>query len=328
MRMPAIETSQIAEVALNVLGIIHLILHVFLRSNAYITAIRPGPGACPKKRRSRVFGASDPDTTMHITSPVLSRNEEDNPFDNDNHKLMKDLQRFSHAARYRSPSLATDTRTAPPTVPKTPAKPDSCKLAQSAPKSVLSPCTPRKSSNYSIFPTFRSAMLRNSTSTTFSEDIEEVPPLPNTSLPFSHKRDFSEQSSATVHFMYRLSDTHGMQPPPTRSPTSNSFRLPLYGTDATGVESPPISPMSTRDVMSGASQATAALPVQTISDQDGNRWRRSRSGYLSPGWQGRRKSRPRSQQERYRRMTMKSLPPDPPVEDCPRPPDRSAPREA
>ncbi|KAL8748435.1 MAG: hypothetical protein Q9184_007305 [Pyrenodesmia sp. 2 TL-2023] len=326
MRKPAIEASQVAEIALNVLGIIHLIFHVFLRSNANVTAIRPRPGACAKKHRSRVFGASDPDRIMHITSPVLSRKEKDNPFDNDNHKLMKDLRRFSHAAKYQSPSLATDTRTSPPTVPKSPAKPGLCKSVQSAPKLVLSPCTPRKSSNYSIFPTFRSAMLRNSTSTTFSEDNEEVPPLPNPLLPFSHKREFSEQSSATVHFMYRLSNTNGASPPPI-SPTSSSFRVPLYGTDGTGIESPPISPMSAPTAMGGGSQDTIVLPIQTVLDQDGNRWRRSRSGYLSPGWLGRRKSRSRSQQERYRRMTMKSLPPDPPVEDCPRPPDHNARRE-
>lgn len=287
--MPAIETSQIAEIALNVLGIMHLILHVFLRFNGNVTAIRPGPGACTNKQGLRAFGRSDPDMIMHITSPALLGKADDNPFDNDNHKLMKDLRRFSHAAKYRSPTLATVTRTSPPRVPKTPAKPDSCRLVQSAPNLILSPCTPRKSSNYSIFPTFRSAMLRNSTSTTFSEDNEEVPPLPKPPLPFNHKREFSEQSSATVRFMYRLSDTHGMPPPPI-SPTDSSFRLPVYGTDGTGLVSPPISPMSAPNVMSGDSQDIVVLPAQTVLDQDGNRWRLSKSDYLSPGWLGRRKA--------------------------------------
>ncbi|KAL8903703.1 MAG: hypothetical protein Q9207_003747 [Kuettlingeria erythrocarpa] len=339
MRMPAIETSQIAEIALNVLGILHLLLHVSLRSSAEITAIQPMQGVRARRQGPRLFGPSEMITTNHITSPVILDKSENGQFDNDNHKLMSDLRRFSLAAKYHSPPILTaKSPTTPTTVPKTCVNPYHRTSIPSPPQALLSPRTPRKTSNYSLFPTFRSAMLRNSTSTTFSQDDtdQEIPPLPSKPLlPFNHKREFSEQSSATVHFMYRLSDARAGTPPPPQplSPaSSSSFRLPLYdGTDGSGVESPPVSPMSIRPYLrSEASSDVLVLPTQTEPDKDGgNDTRHSRSGYLSPSWLvAREKSRSRSQQERYRRMTMKSLPPDPPVEDTPRPPDCNAQRES
>ncbi|KAI4194967.1 MAG: hypothetical protein LQ346_003579 [Caloplaca aetnensis] len=320
MRMPAIETSQIAEIALNVLGILHLLLHIFSRSNANISAIRPVQGVRTRKQGLKLLSASDLDEAMHITSPVILEKGE-GQFHDDNHKLISDLRRFSVAAKYHSPSIPTaETKNTSTTVPKTPANPNIRSSIQSPPQAVLSPHTPRKASNYSLFPTFRSAMLRNSMSTTFSQDDEEdVSPLPpKPPLPFTHKREFSEQSSATVHFMYRLSNTHSTprSPPPLSPASSSSFRLPHYNsTTRTSISSPPISPMSMRPYLylrNTASSDVLVLPTQTEHGSDPPR--HSRSKYLSPNWlAARRKSRSRSQQERYRRMTMKSLPPDPPT---------------
>ncbi len=335
LRMPAIETSQIAEIALNVLGILHLLLHVSLRSNTEITAIQP---IRTRKQGFRPFGQSEMITTNHITSPLILEKGEKGQFGDDNQKLMSDLRRISLAAKYHSPTILTaKSQTTPTAVPKTPTNPCYCPSIPSPPQALLSPRAPRKPSHYSLFPTFRSAMLRNSTSTTFSQDDDDegIPPLPSKPLlPFNHKREFSEQSSATVHFMYRLSAAHDDTPPYPQplSPASGSFHMPLYDhTNKPGVvESPPISPMSIRPCLrSGASSDVLVLPTsRTEPDNDGgNHTRRSRSGYLSPNWLARKKSLSRSQQERYRRMTMKSLPPDPPAENTPRPPDCNAHRQ-
>lgn len=323
MQVNAIGTSQIAEVALNVRGIIHLILHIFLRSNADITAIRPLETGWSRRRHLRLFGPSDLEMTMHITSPVLLEKEEGRHFDDDNPKLVNDLRRFSRAAKYHSsPSDAVATKLPTTTESKGDTKMEHPEPLRSPPQVLLSPCTPRKGSNYSIFPTFRSAMLRSSMSTTFSQDNEEALQPPKSILPFSHKREFSEQSSATVQFMCRLSNLHEMQQHHLTSPAASSFRLPLYGTDPSGVESPPISPLSARPyVTSGTYHNVVILPIQTRLGYNDSLAHRSRSEYLNPGWLARRQSRSRSQQERLRCTTMKVLPPNPPIESNHRPPN-------
>lgn len=317
MRIDAITTSEVAEVALNVLGIIHLVLHVFLRSNAERTAIQPMESTWAKKQRLRLFGPSDLEMTMHITSPVLLEKEEGGQFNDENHKLMNDLRRFSRAAKYvSSPTVGTDVPYAEVINGKRAEKSRCVEPIRSPPQALLSACPPRKTYNYSIFPTFRSAMLRNSMSTTFSQDNEEALQPPKTILFSSHKREFSEQSSATVQIGCRLSNLNDIQNHPCSSPTTSSFRLPIYDTNQVIVESPPISPLSTRPVeASGASQNIVALPIQWKNGRHGDCLRDSRQEFFSSNRLGQHQSQPRSQRERYRRMTMKALPPDPPAYD-------------
>ncbi|KAL8714478.1 MAG: hypothetical protein Q9225_006575 [Loekoesia sp. 1 TL-2023] len=314
-RVDAMATSQIAEVALNVLGIIHLVLHVFLRSNAERTAIQPMESTWAKKQRLRLFGPSDLEMTMHITSPVLLEKEGGKQLDNDNHKLMNDLRRFSRAAKYvPSPTVETDVPYAEVIDEKRAEKSHCLEPYRSPPQALLLACPPRKTSSYSIFPTFRSAMLRNSMSTTFSQDNEETLQPPKPILLSSHKREFSEQSSATVQIGCRLSNLNDMQHHPCPSPATSSFRLPIYGTNQMTAESPPISPLSTRpNVASGASQDIVVLPIQPKKGRHSEYLRDPRQEFFSSNRFGRQQSQPRSQGERYRRMTMKALPPDPPA---------------
>ncbi|KAL8933476.1 MAG: hypothetical protein Q9216_006345 [Gyalolechia sp. 2 TL-2023] len=317
-RVDAIVTSKIAEVALNVLGIIHLVLHVFLRANADSTAIRPTESSWTKTRGLRLFGPSDLEMTMHITSPVLLEKDEEKRLDDDNYKLMHDLRRFSRAAKYvSSPTVEPDTSFSQFMAQKELEKIQLVEPTTPPAQVLLSPLPSRKGSNYSIFPTFRSAMLRNSMSTTFSQDNEEVFQSPPTKLPWSHKREISEQSSATVHIGCRLSNLHGTQHYGHSSPTASSFRLPFYGIGKTSAESPPVSPFGARpNVPSGASEDMVVLPLQTNRNKHGEHLRKSRIVLSTTSQQ----SRSKSQHEHHPRLTMKALPPDPPMDDVPKVP--------
>ncbi|KAL8933326.1 MAG: hypothetical protein Q9211_005841 [Gyalolechia sp. 1 TL-2023] len=322
IQLDAIVASQIAEVALNLLGIVHLVLHVFLRANADRTAIRPLESTRTKRRGRRLLGPSDLERTMHITSPVLLGKDEERRFDDDNHKLMHDLGRFSRGAKYTSsPTVEPHTRFSQFMAQKEVEKLQHVEPTTPPAQMRLSPLPPRKGSNYSLFPTFRSAMLRNSMSTTFSQDNEEVVPPPQTKLPRSHKREFSEQSSATVQIGCRLSNLHGAPHYGHWSPTASSFRLPLYGPGKAIVESPPTSPLSGwSKVLRGASQDMVVLPIQTNRNRYGEHLRKSRTVLSATTTHSRCQSRSRSQHEHYRRLTMKALPPAPPMSEVPRVP--------
>ena len=71
MKQKALDTSHIAEVVLNLNGFINIAIHSFLRSNAHRSALRPVEAPWSEKRRLRIFGPSDLDIGMHITTPVL-----------------------------------------------------------------------------------------------------------------------------------------------------------------------------------------------------------------------------------------------------------------
>ncbi|KAI4137377.1 MAG: hypothetical protein LQ341_005171 [Variospora aurantia] len=314
IQINAIAASQVAEVALNVLGIIHLLLHVFLRANAELTAIQKVEATWTKRQRLRLFGPSDLEMTMHITSPVLLEKGEARRFDDDNYKLTKDFRRFSRIPQSSSPpTIPADAQITCPMDYTSDAKVDHPEPAPLPPQVYLSPCTPRKASNYSMFPTFRSAMLRNSTSTTFSQGSDDALEPLKPILPVGHKREFSEQTSATVHIGCRLSNLSDAHHSSHSSSTHNSFPLPLYGTDRAGIESSPIGPTSSRPkAPSELSQDIVFLPIQNYRISQEKAVRSSRPEYLVRTWFTRRKSRSRSE---YGRMTMKALPPDPPVEN-------------
>lgn len=323
MRIQAMATSHVAEVALNVLGIVHLALHFFLRSNADLTAIRRMETIWTRNQGLRLFGPSDLEMTMHITSPVLLDKGDARRFDDDNYKLRKDFHRPSRMPRSSSQPVVPEgseiTHLMDFTVET---KADLFKPVQSPPQVFLSPCTPRKAYNYSIFPTFGSAMLRNSMSTTFSQGSEEALEPPKPILPVSHKREFSEQTSATLHIGCRLSNLDDEQ---HLSQSPSSFRLPLYGVDRSGYDSPLVSPLSSGAKIPGRlPQDTVLLPNQNKRGSQGKAARHSRSENGVPDWHGRRRSRSRSE---YRRMTMKALPPDPPVEKNAQPPAYDSPRQ-
>lgn len=316
--MDALRTAWVAEVALNLYGIICLALHIFLRSNVDRAVIHSVQGIGHDKKRLRLFGSSDLEMTMHITSPVLLDKHEGR-YD-DNYKLPAGKRTSSHKVTGCRPSVAVaetnDTRHA-----DFEEKVEHSRSVKSPPRVYLAPCTPRKGSNYSIFPTFRSAMLRNSMSTTFSqeEDTKSLR-LPRPLPPFSHKREFSEQTSATVQIGFRLSNMSDTQRPTALSPTASSCCLPLEGTSSLLIESPPISPLSARPSMARMnSPVTVTPPMLPHPDCADTQLREPRLEFLAPDWDGH--AGLRTPRRRERPMTMKALPPTPPTDHSPRPPD-------
>ncbi|KAL9041460.1 MAG: hypothetical protein Q9180_001265 [Flavoplaca navasiana] len=318
LQSDALRTAWVAEVSLNLIGPITLILHICLRSNAERLAIQPLEGTRQDKKRLRLFGPSDLEMTMHILSPALLKKE--------NNQYTDENCRSITVTRTDSPPAASDTE-----------RNDSrngdlmneiveeySRPVQSPSQALVSPGIRRKGSNYSLFPTFRSAMLRNSVSTTFSQDDDSKSlQLPRPVAAVNHKRDLSEQSSATVQIGLRLSNMSDPQRPTTLSPRASSCCLPLQGMTDSSIGSPPVSPMSSgpamarttsQDPMNVALQPhpdaraeDAIAPIQR-KDPDG---RQGASSMTTP-----KKDRP---------MTMKALPPIPSIADRPNSADHPMP---
>ncbi|KAL8893246.1 MAG: hypothetical protein Q9192_005455 [Flavoplaca navasiana] len=308
LQSDALRTAWVTEVSLNLIGPITLILHICLRSNADRLAIQPVEGTRQDKKRLRLFGPSDLEMTMHITSPALLKKEKDQYADEN--------CRPTTVTRTDSPPAASETE-----------RNDSrngdlmneiveeySRPVPSPSQAFVSPSMRRKGSNYSLFPTFRSAMLRNSVSTTFSQDDDSKSlQLPRPVAAFNHKRGLSEQSSATVQIGFRLSNMSDPQRPTTLSPRASSCCLPLQRMTDSSIESPPVSPMSSgpamarttsHDPMSVALQphpdarAEDAISPIHIKDGDGAQDHSS-------------KTTPKID----RPMTMKALPPIPSIAD-------------
>ena len=304
----ALWTAWVAEISLNLFGLITLILHLFLRSNADRLAIQPLEGTRQDKKRLKLFNPSDLEMTMHITSPVL-RKKEDDQYTDDKYKSMT-------AIRTESPLAVSETE-----------RNDSrngdlmneivaeySRPVQSPSQAFVSPSIRRKGSNYSLFPTFRSAMLRNSMSTTFSQDDDsQTSQLPRPPVALNHKRDLSEQTSATVQIGFRLSNMSEPQRPTTLSPTASSCCLPLQGKTDSSIESPAVSSMSSGPAMARTTsrdsmgitlqphtdpRAEDTIPPVQIKDRDG---RQDQSSMNTP--------------KMDRPMTMKALPPIPSIAD-------------
>ncbi|KAL8884464.1 MAG: hypothetical protein Q9215_007497 [Flavoplaca cf. flavocitrina] len=306
LQSDALWTAWVAEVSLNLIGLITLILHLCLRSNADTLAIQPLEGTRQDKKRLRLFGPSDLEMTMHITSPALLKKA--------NHQYTNENRRSLTVTRTDSPTAASETE-----------RNDSrngdlmneiveeySRPVPSPSQAFVSPSMRRKGSNYSLFPTFRSAMLRNSVSTTFSQDDDsKVLQLPRPVAAFNHKRDLSEQSSATVQIGFRLSSMSEPQRPTTLSPRASSCCLPLQRMTDSCIESPPVSPMSSGPAMARTTpqdpmhvalqphpdaQAVDAISPLQIRYRDG---RQDRSSTTTP--------------KIDRPMTMKALPPIPSI---------------
>ena len=278
-----------------------------LRSNADRMAIQPLEGTRQDKKRLRLFGPSDLEMTMHITSPVLLKKEEGRDTE-DNCRLMTGTQTdcppaVSEMERNDSPNADFMNEIVA----------EYSRPVRSPSHVHLSPCASRTRSNYSMFPTFRSAMLRNSMSTAFSEDEDaDSSQLPRLLAPSHHKREISEQTSATVPIGFRLSSISDGQRSILPSPTASSCCLPLQGGPDRFIESPPVSPLSSCPGSARiASQHMEILPLQPYADSSGDD---SRLQSHVPDRNGPRWSLSKTVEKGDRPLTMKALPPIPSID--------------
>lgn len=181
-----------------------------------------------QKRRLRIFGPSDLDMKMHISSPILrqkSFRESTDEFTVQSERypdvLPTLLPNRSNSSRARFEHLNFSTE---PPVPQT------SPVAQ-PPRAIASRSATQNRPNYSVYPTSASAIVRTSTSTTMSQDTE-APIQPPPPISRAHERGFSGQSSATVQIGLRLSYLHRALDSVEQEPASPSLHLPLQLTSS------------------------------------------------------------------------------------------------
>lgn len=260
--------AQIAEIALNLTGLLNFILHIFLRANADRLAIRGAETPWSDKRSMRIFGPSDLNIREHISSPMLwqAKDHDKNPIIVQN--LEESSIEWSIQSDHDSYSAQGPLQHAVFPSPKE-RRPLMPPMKMSPRLSLTS-----NSSAYSIFPTSTLArQLHMSASTTFTNINEELEiPLPPQPL-FAPKHDRtdsqqSRQSSATVQIGLRLSyENHALDPLDTSQPSS--LPMPPQPTYAA----------LTRQKLQRASASSeavndyAALLAQTYEESGVQRWR-------------------------------------------------------
>lgn len=303
MGRPAIHASKLAEIALNIGGMISGLIRILLRTNADWTLISQVKKCWFKKRPKTLFATSDLGIYDHMTSPVSQ-------CDTTDHTVSKDLEKSGsepsegriprwesqnqHNICASAPHISETTDVAPP------------------PRIMLTPSAPPQRSNYSIFPTHAATLTRESGSTTFSMGYEEVEP-PRPLFAYNHKRILSNQTSATVEIGYRFSHTNPDLHPDQLSPTSTNMPFSFqatpssaYSWDHVGHEGA-TQPGEFRDSLGDI----AILPTQPNEPRTPSQISGPTSDMLSPGWFHRNGTILGSKSKRRDRNIMKSLPPVP-----------------
>ena len=312
MSEATIIASKMAEVAVNLTGLIPGFLYMLLRSNANWTMIQPiETSSWSRKRRLRLSSSASMDVYDHMTSPVSLQTENSPRSMHDPEKPLFETSRQIEVSE-------TQGRYAGSPIQQQPPKPG----VTLPPKASLTRLNPQQRMNYSIFPTKDTIMARESVSTTFSQDEEDLE-LPKPLFSHTHNRELSQQSntsSATVQIGLRLSLPHHVLTPIEQSPVANGPGLPL-GSSPTVSTSPVRGTMSPRPGQSKQpSSDIAILPIQPNEARTTSQILSPRSNLLSPTWIFRKGDTLGSGQRQAERGNMKSLPPVP-ASETPRAPD-------
>lgn len=303
----AMTASKMAEVAMNLTGLIPGLLYLLLRSNANWTMIQPiGTSWWSRKQRLRLSTPANMDVYNHMTSPVSLLSENSPTVMRDPEKALmespRQIQVSEVQAKYTDHSIQ-------PRIFKT--------EVNLPPKAILTRPNTQHRVNYSVFPN----MARESISTTFSQDEEEDLELPRPLFSYAHKRELSGQSnttSATVQIGLRLSIPNHVLSPIEQSPVGNAPDLLALGSSPT-VSLTPIRGM--KPARSNGSKKPgsdiAILPIQPNEARTPSQILSPRSRLLSPGWIFRRGDMLDSSHRVGDRDMMKSLPRFPALETRP-----------
>lgn len=274
----AVTTSKMAEVAVNLTGIIPGLLYILLRSNANWTMIRPiGTSWWSGKRRMRLSSSTNMDVYDHMTSPV-SLQSENSP------KLMHDPEKALIESPRQIQVSETQVKSSDYPIQQQLSKSE----AMLPPKAILTRPNTQNRINYSVFPTHNTITARESVSTTFSQDEEEDLELPKPLFySYAHKRELSGQSnstSATVQIGLRLSIPNHVLTPIEQSPVGTTPDLPVGPTPTSSV-SPVRGMMSSRsDRSKKPGSDIAILPIQPNKARTPSQILSPRSNLLSPSW--------------------------------------------
>lgn len=227
---PAMRSAQVAQVALNVSGILNLIMHIFLRSNADRLAIRAVETPWSDKRTIRVFGPSDLNVQEHISYPVLWNEKNLGP-----RSLTVTSEKASlHSGTESDYDAYSSSGPLQHIVFPSP-KAKAYHPSMPSLKVVPMPQITRNNSSYALFPTAESTTAHMSSSTTYENDEGDWElPLPPAPL-FAHKynRITSVESSQTVQIGLRLSYmNHALDPIEASPPSIIGLRMGLETPDA------------------------------------------------------------------------------------------------
>lgn len=299
----AIHASKLAEVALNIGGIISGFVRIIIGTNAEWTIIPQSKKPWFKKRPRTIFASSDLDIYDHMTSPISQCDETDNIVSKDPEKSGTVLfkERPPHGKTPNQLKIVTSIPNIPETTTVTP-----------PPRILLTPSASPQRSNYSIFPLRGAAIARESGSTTFSMGYDDVEP-PRPLFASNHKRILSNQTSATVEIGYRLSHADPTLHPDLVSPISPNMPFSYQATPSSayhweyvGSEGP-ASPGEYRDSLG----AITILPIQPNEPRTPSQMSGPVSDMLSPSWFRRNGTMLGSKAKSRDRNIMKSLPPVP-----------------
>lgn len=309
----AFTTSKMAEVAVNLTGLIPGLLYILLRSNANWTMIRPiGTSWWSRKRRMRLSCSTKMDVYDHMTSPV-SLQSENSP------KLMHDPEKALVESPRQIQVSETQVQSSDYPIQQQISKSE----AISPPKAILTRPNTQYRVNYSMFPTHNTIMARESVSTTFSQDEDEDLELPKPLFySYAHKRELSGQSnstSATVQIGLRLSIPNHVLTPIEQSPVGTTHDLPLGPTPTSSPSPSPIRGMkpSRSDRSKKPSSDIAILPIQPNEARTPSQILSPRSNLLSPSWIFRKGDTLGFGRQQGEGDMMKSLPPVPAGETLP-----------
>jgi hypothetical protein len=295
--------SKLAQVALNISGMLSGLVRIVLRSSFSWTRIPQVKNQWLKKQRRTIFSSSDLDIHDHMTSPVFlpEKAERMRIIPTDPEKSTTGSPgRFSswddsnqHNIYATTPEVSETAHVAPP------------------PRIILTPSASLHRPSYSIFPTHTSTLMRESGSTTFSMGYEEIEP-PRPPFVSGHKRGLSEQTSATVEIGFRFSHANPTLYPDQLSPTSTNVPFlfmprssSIYSCDHPSDEGGPQLERSW-----DPPEDIAILPTQPNEPRTPSQISSPICDLLSPGWFHRKGTTAGSKSRRDRNI-MKSLPPVP-----------------
>jgi hypothetical protein len=241
--------SKIAGIVLNLFGLIMGFLHLVLRSNADVTAIRPMGVPWGSKRGWRFFGSSGLDIGAQLKSPVA-------------------IERCtSTRALNRSPNEKHQAMISPgspgPTIDiRSPRAPKSLSASARVPKTLTRPGFARMKTNSRAFLPVNDARASRPSRPLGTNDAEFVLLPPQPLYVRRHQRDSSNISSATVQIGLRLS--HGILPPDTEYLDQSSVvHLPIQSPDSPhSITAHRPSPLSREVNRDNSSTVSMELPIQ------------------------------------------------------------------
>lgn len=274
--------SRIADIALNLSGLLNGVLHIFLRSNAERLMIRPIDYPPTEKKSIRVFGPNDLNMGIHISTPVVPQRT--------------DSELGLPLSREPSPQMTAVPSTNAPVAPVTatsPMSPQTSNAAPQPPMVQLQPQHQRKKSTYSIFPTSASAFRHISWSTDRSDASEDTIQLPRPLFTSpTHRRNTSNETSRTVEIGLRLSQAPDRNLSRNPSHVSIHYSPMMPDFSESSKEIPP-----SKDIPNPAESLAPRKPSLNVPT---SRWTTRRDSVTSSPAERRRKS-----------SAMKSLPPIP-----------------